>query len=115
MWIMIATTAIQVKRTRHWTPAFLATALLGWPKPTLAAATGTGTGTGPHIATEDVDLFFKVYEAADGHPSASALQYDYIEAGSEGLHQFASVRDLSGEWRMINIDTLVIVNAAPNG
>jgi hypothetical protein len=50
----------------------------------------------PQIHTEDVDLFYKVYEAAGGHPTAEQLQRDYLDAGSEGLHQLAKVRNVTG-------------------
>jgi len=51
----------------------------------------------PQIRTEDVDLFYRVYGAAGSHPSDAQLQHDYIDAGSDGLHQFVKVRNLSGE------------------
>lgn len=51
----------------------------------------------PVIRTDDVPRFFRIYDAAKGHPSASALQRDYIEAGSPGLHDFVPNRIVSGE------------------
>jgi Predicted Zn-dependent protease (DUF2268) len=51
---------------------------------------------GPTIHIEDVDRFYKVYDAAGGHPSADQLQHDYLDPGSEGLHQFARMRRISG-------------------
>jgi hypothetical protein len=48
------------------------------------------------IHIEDVDLFFKIYDAAGGHPTAEQLQRDYIDAGTDGLHQFAKVRNITG-------------------
>jgi len=48
------------------------------------------------IHTDDVDLFYKVYDAADGHPIAEQLQRDYLDAGSEGLHNLAKLRNVSG-------------------
>jgi hypothetical protein len=60
-------------------------------------ATSTpGPATGPVIQTEDVDRFYKVYDAAGGHPTADQLQHDYIDPGSDGLHHFAEVRNISG-------------------
>jgi hypothetical protein len=50
----------------------------------------------PQIHTEDVDLFYKVYDAAGGHPTAEQLQRDYLDAGSEGLHQLAKLRNVTG-------------------
>jgi hypothetical protein len=63
------------------------------PNTMLAAATRAS----PQISTQDVHLFYKVYDQADGHPSEIQLQHDYIDRGSDGLHQFAKVRELSGE------------------
>jgi hypothetical protein len=48
------------------------------------------------ISIDDVDLFFRVYDAAQGHPSADALQRDYLDQGSEGLLEFAKRRHISG-------------------
>src|SRR6202789_3665138 len=50
----------------------------------------------PRILTQDVIRFFEIYDAADGRPTEEQLQRDYIDSGSEGLHQFAKVRNLSG-------------------
>lgn len=50
----------------------------------------------PQILIQDVVRFYEVYDAADGRPTADQLQRDYIDSGSEGLHQFAKVRNLSG-------------------
>lgn len=52
---------------------------------------------GPLIRTEDVELFYRIYDAAGGHPTAAQLQHDYLDAGSDGLHRFASIREISGE------------------
>lgn len=48
------------------------------------------------IHTEDVNRFYQVYEAAAGHPTADQLQHDYIDPGSDGLHEFARLRKISG-------------------
>jgi hypothetical protein len=50
----------------------------------------------PRILTHDVIRFYEIYDAADGRPTEEQLQRDYIDSGSEGLHQFAKVRNLSG-------------------
>jgi hypothetical protein len=47
----------------------------------------------PSIHIEDVELFFKVYDGARGNPTAEQLQRDYLDAGSDGLRQFASMRN----------------------
>jgi hypothetical protein len=59
-------------------------------------STGSGTATGPVIQIDDVDRFYKVYDAAGGHPTADQLQHDYIDPGSDGLHHLAKVRNVSG-------------------
>jgi hypothetical protein len=48
------------------------------------------------IHTEDVDRFYKIYDAAGGHPTAEQLQRDYLDAGSEGLHNLAKLRKVTG-------------------
>jgi hypothetical protein len=61
-----------------------------------AAATTAAAVTEPVIRTEDVALFYRVYDGADGHPTAEALQHDYLDRGSEGLHQLAKLRNVTG-------------------
>jgi Predicted Zn-dependent protease (DUF2268) len=61
-----------------------------------APSTALDPAAGPTIHIEDVDRFYKVYDAAGGHPTADQLQHDYIDPGSDGLHQFAKVRNISG-------------------
>jgi len=61
-----------------------------------AAAQGAGPAAKPAIHIEDVDRFYAVYDAANGKPSADQLQRDYLDAGSQGLHQFAKVRNITG-------------------
>ena len=57
---------------------------------------GSGSAPEPVIQTDDVARFFKVYEAANGHPTADQLQHDYIDPGSDGLHHLAEARRVSG-------------------
>jgi len=59
-------------------------------------STESGTAAGPIIHIEDVYRFYKVYDAAGGHPSAEQLQHDYLDPGSQGLHHLARVRDVTG-------------------
>jgi hypothetical protein len=47
------------------------------------------------IHIEDVGRFYKVYDAASGHPTAELLQ-QYIDQGSEGLQYFAKARNVTG-------------------
>ena len=61
-----------------------------------ATSAAIGSLPGPIIHIEDVERFYKVYDAADGHPTAHQLQHDYIDPGSDGLHQFAKLRNISG-------------------
>jgi hypothetical protein len=49
----------------------------------------------PEIRIADVELFFRVYDAANGAPSAEVLQSDYLDAGSDGLRQFIPDRIVS--------------------
>jgi hypothetical protein len=60
------------------------------------SAVSAAPAAGPEIHTEDVDLFFRVYDAAGGRPTAEQLQRDYIDAGSDGLRQFAKMRNTTG-------------------
>jgi len=63
----------------------------------LAAGAVASAASAPPILTEDVDEFYRIYDASDGHPSAAALQTGYIDAGSAGLHLFAKQRNLTGK------------------
>jgi hypothetical protein len=56
----------------------------------------TETSSSPAIHIEDVDLFYKVYDAAGGHPTADQLQHEYLDHGSDGLHHFATARNITG-------------------
>jgi hypothetical protein len=65
-----------------------------------AFATGMGAAAAdslPEIRISDVDLFYRVYDAADGAPSAATLQKDYLDAGSDGLKQFIPQRIVSAD------------------
>jgi hypothetical protein len=53
-------------------------------------------GTTPTIHIEDVDRFYKLYDATSGHPSAEQLQ-QYLDGGSEGLHHLAEVRNVTAQ------------------
>jgi hypothetical protein len=81
------------------TAAWLIMLSVGLPGPGAtqsANSVGYNAAAGPVIQLEDVDRFYKVYDAAGGHPTAEQLQHDYIDPGSEGLHHFAEVRNVSG-------------------
>jgi hypothetical protein len=49
----------------------------------------------PAISTADVDLFYRIYDAARGKPSIEALRRQYLEAGSDGLRHFIPHRIIS--------------------
>jgi len=51
----------------------------------------------PQILTTDVDRFYKVYEAAGHHPTIEQLDRDYLAPGTPGLHEFAKLRNVSGQ------------------
>jgi len=67
---------------------------------TLVAALVTGRAAaneaGPVIETADVDRFYAIYDAANGQPTAEALQRDYLDRGSDGLHTLARLRRVTG-------------------
>ena len=44
------------------------------------------------MRTDDVDRFYRVYDAAHGHPTAEQLQAQYHDPGSQALHQFVVSR-----------------------
>ncbi len=50
----------------------------------------------PDIHIEDVERFYRLYDAANGHPTAEQLQRDYIDAGSDGLYTLARLRNVTG-------------------
>ena len=51
----------------------------------------------PQIDVRDVDLFYRLYDAAGGKPSAQQLQKDYLDQGSPGLKTLAQRRGVTGE------------------
>jgi Predicted Zn-dependent protease (DUF2268) len=61
-----------------------------------SAATASDQRDGPVIQIEDVTRFYQVYDAAGGRPSAEQLQRDYLDLGSDGLHTFAGLRNITG-------------------
>jgi hypothetical protein len=61
------------------------------------AASPVDKAAEPVIETSDVDRFYKVYDAAGGRPTAEALQHDYVDLGSDGLHELARMRKVTGQ------------------
>ncbi len=51
---------------------------------------------GPSIHSEDVEAFYRLYDATHGHPTAEQLQRDYFDAGSPGLQHLAKLRGIDG-------------------
>ena len=63
----------------------------------LAAVAGPAAAQdGPVLRTDDVELFYRLYDANGGRPSADQLQRDYLDVGSEGLRHLAGVRNVTG-------------------
>jgi hypothetical protein len=62
----------------------------------LSAASAASAAEGPAIQLEDVERFYKIYDAAGGKPTAEELQRDYLDAGSDGLKQIAKSRNVTG-------------------
>jgi hypothetical protein len=61
-----------------------------------AGSTDPVPAAGPTIDIADVDLFYGIYDDAGGRPTARQLQQDYIDKGSDGLRQFAKIRNITG-------------------
>lgn len=51
---------------------------------------------GRTISIDDVYRFYQIYDAANRQPSAEKLQHDYLDKGSEGLHEIAKLRHITG-------------------
>jgi Predicted Zn-dependent protease (DUF2268) len=49
------------------------------------------------IETSDVDRFYEVYDEARGRPTADTWQREYLDPGSDGLHHFARLRNVTGQ------------------
>lgn len=61
------------------------------------SGSASAAAAGPAIQTEDVDRFYKIYDAAGGHPTAEQLQTGYLDQGTDGLHHLAKVRNVTAE------------------
>ncbi|WP_460478033.1 DUF2268 domain-containing putative Zn-dependent protease [Bowmanella dokdonensis] len=62
-----------------------------------ALAVSSGALAKVTIVTQDVDLFYRIYDQAGGQPTAEQLQLEYLDQGSEGLKRFAVLRRVTGE------------------
>jgi uncharacterized protein YjaZ len=61
-----------------------------------ALGASAASAPAPEIHIEDVERFYGIYDSANGRPTAEQLQRDYLDAGSEGLHTLAKLRNVSG-------------------
>lgn len=75
----------------------IALALAASPGAGAAEAAPTGASGEPVIETGDVDRFYKIFDEAGGHPSADVLQHAYLNPGSDGLHELARLRKVTGQ------------------
>lgn len=65
----------------------------------LPACASTPSGPAPtaEVNVTDVALFYAVFDAADGKPTAEALESQYLQKGSDGLRTFAAQRRTTGQ------------------
>ncbi|HYP31257.1 MAG TPA: DUF2268 domain-containing putative Zn-dependent protease [Burkholderiaceae bacterium] len=56
------------------------------------------------VRSDDIDRFYRVYDAAHGRPTAEALQAGYLDPGSPGLHQYLAARIKSAASLQHSID-----------
>lgn len=59
----------------------------------MTGSSPVAAGPAPRIVTTDVDLFYRLYDATQGHPTVEQVQHDYLDEGSDGLRTFAHVRN----------------------
>ena len=82
--------------------ALMATAMP--PAPAIPHESDPIVPQGPVVETADVALFYRVYDAAGGRPTAEQLQGDYLDQGSPGLKHFARIRNITGARIALAID-----------
>lgn len=75
---------------------------IAWLAGTMAfvatSAAGKAAASAPiAIQTDDVTRFYRVYEAAGGHPTPQQIQHGYLDRGSAGLHHLTHVRNVNAE------------------
>lgn len=63
----------------------------------LAGSSIAAPAEGPEIQIEDVERFYEIYEAANGRPTVERLQRDYLDAGTDGLHTLAKIRNVTAQ------------------
>lgn len=75
---------------RAWT-------VLGFAGCVLAVSVAAIAPSPPVISLEDVDRFYRVFDAAQGHPTADRLQRDYLDHATEGLRAFIAARNVTAD------------------
>ncbi|MGH6978960.1 MULTISPECIES: hypothetical protein [unclassified Brevundimonas] len=70
-------------RLSIFTASVVLTCLLSSPVRAQSSAT---------LDISDVDLFYRLYDATDGRPTAEQIQSGYIDVGSPGLRTFFDAR-----------------------
>jgi len=82
----------------------------------LSVPVGASARVSPaQIHIEDVELFYAVYERAGGHPSGTQLQAEYLDRGSDGLHEFAKLRNITGARIALQLEQHPEMYAAARG
>jgi hypothetical protein len=89
-------------RTHAWLLVF--TMLATPTHAVLAQVPATAGTTAPAVVIEDVERFYRIYDATDGKPTVEQLQHDYLDQGSEGLRHFARHRRVTGEAIAASLD-----------
>ena len=51
----------------------------------------------PPIYIEDVSRFYRVYDGAHGQPTVAQLEQDYLVPGTDALHRFQKIRNLTAQ------------------
>jgi hypothetical protein len=68
------------------------------PEPAAAVSpTQSAADRNSLIHTEDVYLFYKIYDAAGGHPTVDQLQHDYIDKGSDAVRELEKIRNTTAQ------------------
>ena len=62
----------------------------------LLCASVAAAPAGPEFVSADVSRFYDVYDATGGHPTVAQLD-DYLAHGTEALHEFAKLRNVTGQ------------------
>lgn len=86
-----------MKRTNSGVVVIAVALAVGLGARGVVAAPADEAANEPIIEISDVDRFYKIYDKAGGRPTGEALQYDYIDPGSDGLHVLARMRNVTGQ------------------